>query len=99
MLTTSDEVDVTNNSNQTITLPKLCALSRDDSSCSSCSTSMPAEFNSLDEWLDAYALADHIRSPNNPAKRRRIDHDDRDMRPMAFIRLNTSLGKPKPVTI
>ena len=100
MSITSDEVDVTNNSSQTIALPELYAFSNEDtSSSSSSSTSLPTEFDSLDEWLDAYALADHIRSPNNPAKRRRIDYDDRDMRPMAFVRLNTSLGKPKPVTI
>ena len=82
-----------------IALPELYTLSDDDSSCASSSTVEPTEFTSLDQWLDAFALADHIRSPDNPAKRRRVDYDERDMRPMAFVRLNTSLGKPKPVTI
>ena len=45
---------------------------------------------------EAYSLAQHIRSPN-PNKRQRTD--DSDFRPFAFVRLNTSLGKPKPKTI
>ena len=56
-------------------------------------------FNSLDQCLDANTLAEYIRGLNNPNKRRRIDDDEQDMRPVAFVRLNTSLGKPKPVTI
>ena len=45
---------------------------------------------------EAHSLAQHVRSPN-PNKRRRTD--DSDFRPFAFVRLNASLGKPKPKTI
>jgi hypothetical protein len=77
--------------------------SDEDSSCSTteCSTSSEEEdFDSLDECLEAYSLAEYIRSQNNPNKRQRVDdYVDKDMHPLAFVRFNTSLGKPKPVTI
>ena len=74
----------------------------DDVSCSStkCSSSADEEeFQSLDECLDAYSLAQYIRSQHNKNKRQRVSYTDEDLRPMAFVRLNTSLGKPSPVTI
>ena len=74
----------------------------DDVSCSStkCSSSADEEeFQSLDECLDAYSLAQYIRSQQNKNKRQRVSYTDEDLRPMAFVRLNTSLGKPSPVTI
>ena len=74
----------------------------DDASCSStqCSSSADEEeYNSLDECLDAYSLAQYIRSQHNRNKRQRVSYTDEDLRPMAFVRLNTSLGKPSPVTI
>jgi cytochrome c len=66
-----------------------------------CSTSSEEEdFDSLDKCLEAYSLAEYIRSQNNPNKRQQVDdYVDKDMRPLAFVRFNTSLGKPKPVTI
>jgi hypothetical protein len=66
-----------------------------------CSTSSKEEdFDSLDECLEAYLLAEYIRSPTNPNKRQRVhDYVDKDMCPLAFVHFNTSLGKPKPVTI
>ena len=82
-----------------ITLPELCVLDGiDDVSCSS-NDATPREYNSLDECLDAYTPADHIRSHNNRNKHQRVSYSDQDMRPLAFVRLNTRLGKPKPVTI
>ena len=83
-----------------ITTPELCAV--DDISCSStvCSSSADEEeFDSLDECLDAFTLAQYIRSQHNKNKRQRVSYTDEDLRPMAFVRLNTSLGKPTPVTI
>ena len=69
----------------------------DDSSCGSLP---PQQFESLDECLDAFGLVEYIRGQSNPAKRQRLQgHVRDDMRPMAFVRLNTRLGKPKPVTI
>ena len=56
-------------------------------------------FNSLDQCIDAYTLAEYIQSLNNPNKHRRFNDDEQDMRPVAFVRPNTSLGKPKPVII
>ena len=68
---TSEEVDSSVTSSQTITnktvasndpfaeLPDLFAYNEDDDSCSSCSTSVPTEFDSsLDQCLDVFALAD-----------------------------------------
>ena len=56
------------------------------------------EYNSLDECLDAYSLAEYIRSQGN-TKRQRVGNMDKDLRPLAFVRFNTRLGKAKPVTI
>ena len=51
---------------------------------------------SLDEVL---ALSHRIPSPDgSPSKKRRTGYADKDMRPMAFARVNTRRGKPKPVT-
>ena len=82
------------------TTPDLYAV--DDMSCSStvCSSSVDEEeYKSLDECLDAYSLAQYIQSQHNKNKRQRVSYTDEDLRPMAFMRLNTSLGKPTPVTI
>ena len=49
--------------------------------------------------LDAYSLGEYIQGQTNSNKRQRVGHSQRDMRPLAFVRLNTSLGKPKPVTV
>ena len=58
------------------------------------------EFNSLDECLDAHSLAEYIHSQGNSAKRQKVGLDPkRDLRPMAFVHLNTRLGKAKPITI
>ena len=81
-----------------ITTPEVFAV--DDMSCSSteCSSSVDKEeYKSLDECLDAHSLAQYIRSQNN--KRQRVSYTNEDLRPVAFVRLNTSLGKPTPVTI
>jgi hypothetical protein len=90
-------------------LDKLLDMSNDsnssdkDSSC--CSTTSLAsskgeDFDSLDECLEAYSLAKYIQSQHNKNKRQQVDdYVDQDMRPLAFVRFNTSLGKPKPVTI
>ena len=83
-----------------MTTPDLYAV--DDMSCSStiCSSSVDEdEFDSLDECLDAFTLAQYIRSQHNANKRQRVSYANKDLRPMAFVRLNTSLGKPTPVTI
>jgi Aspartyl protease len=58
------------------------------------------EFDSLDECLEAYSLAEYIQSQHNKNKLLQVDdYVDQDMRPLAFVCFNTSLGKPKLVTI
>ena len=49
----------------------------------------PKQFSSLDECLDSYLLAEYIRGQTNQSKWRQIGVIDRDMRPVAFIRMNT----------
>ena len=87
--------------------PELFALD-DESSCeSTCSLTRSAgsidttEYDSLDQCLDAHSLARSIQSLKVPDtnKRQRVGIAPSDLRPMAFVRLNTRLGKPKPVTI
>ena len=83
-----------------MTTPELFDI--DDLLCSStvCSSSADEDkFDNLDECLDAFTLAQYIRSQHNANKRQQVSYTDKDLRPMAFVRLNTSLGKPTPVTI
>jgi hypothetical protein len=96
----SDEVENNSlNSNQTV--EELFAL--DEVSCSSteCSSSSEEEeYDSLDECLDAYSLAEYIRSQSNCNKQQQTRYVNKDMRLLvAFVRFNTKLGKPAPVTI
>jgi hypothetical protein len=95
----SDKVENNSfSSNQAV--EELFAL--DDVSCSSpeCSSSSEEEeYDSLDECLDAYGLAEYIWSQSNRNKRQRTGYVDKDMRPLAFVCFNTKLGKPAPVTI
>ena len=71
----------------------------DSMSVSSSSTISREEYNSLDVCLDqsyqteVHSLASLIQS--RQPKRQKSE----DLRPMAFVRFNTSLGKPKPVTL
>ena len=111
----SDELDSLNSSSdQTITSPELFAWddyscsSTSGTSCSSSDDNSSSDdeddkFDNLDECIDksyeAYSLGDFIRSQSNPNKRRRTNFVDEDLRPVAFVRLNTSLGKPELVTI
>ena len=84
------------------TPPELYAIDDDSiSTSSSDSSSEEAEFESLDECLEAYSLAAYIHGWNNKNKRQRVNDyvEDKDMRPLAFVCFNTRLGKPKPVTI
>ena len=71
----------------------------DSMSVSSSSTISREEYNSLDVCLDqsyqteVHSLASLIQS--RQPKRQKSE----DLRPMAFVRFNTSLRKPKPVTL
>ena len=67
-----------------------------EANCDDTSTFDLFAYDSLDSCLENYSLA-YIRS--QPNKRRKLDHTQKDMRPLAFVRFNTSLGKAKPVTI
>ena len=67
------------------------SVSSDDSSCAS------REHTSLNTCLDACALAECIQSQRN--KQRRMGHSEKDLRPVTFVRFNTRLGKPKPITV
>ena len=78
-------------------------MSSDSSITSTSSSEDEEEFDSLDECLneglEAYSLGEYIRSQANPNKRQRVTYVDEDLRPMAFARLNVSLGKPELTVI
>ena len=80
---------------------ELFALEDDSTCCSTDSDSSDEDtvYDSLDECLDAYNLAEYIRSQNNPAKRQHIGYADKDLRPAVFVRLNIGLGTPEAKTI
>ena len=64
------------------------------------STGAENRYDSLDEVIDeatrkeAFSIASLVRGQPQKKKVKR-----KDLRPIAFVRLNTSLGKPKPVMI
>jgi len=73
--------------------------STNDNDSSSMSSSSTKNFETLDDCinqsceLETMLLANLIKG--RPIKRSKTA----DLRPIAFVRFNTSLGKPKPVTI
>ena len=95
----SDESHVPNLISNQKVIEQLFALDDDDSCSDTASLTTCDEFDSLDACLDAYNLGTYIRSQTNPNKRQRVGPVPADMRPLAFARLNTSLGKPEPKTI
>ena len=77
--------------------PDLCAVDSDLSNMSS-NSSLTTPFSSLDQCLDACTVAQLIHG--HRSKRQRTGYiDERDKRPIAFVRLNTRRGKAKPVTV
>ena len=104
-------MEVVNNhsSNETsahTTLPDLCMLSDIDSDSSVTSLGSDAtqsnptqdRYESLDSCIDACTVAQLVQG--HQSKRRKTEIDpQRDLRPVAFVRLNTRRGKAKPTTI
>ncbi len=94
-------------SSQTGTLPTLDMFaldSDDDSSINSEQTAVRCDrdrYSSLDACLchslesDCMPVTSLIRGLSSPKKRLKTVH----LRPVAYVRFNTSLGKPKPVTL
>ena len=78
-------------------MPEVFSVDDDDSSSDESSTCSEENYDSLDACLDAYHTHEYVQSQEN--KRRRVGTCDRDLRPMTFVRFNTSKGKPKPVTV
>ena len=69
------------------------SLIDDDSSVASSNT----EFSSLDQALDSCTATMTVRG--HPSKKQRTGNHPTDLRPIAFIRFNTRVGKPKPVML
>ena len=69
----------------------------DLSNCSS--TCAMTEVSSIDDLLDANAIAMSVRGHPNPKKKQRTGNHESDLRPIAFVRFNTRVGKSKPVTL
>ena len=72
-----------------------------DESDDDSSNSDMSDFLALDDCIDSslqaesFSLANLIHGRNKPVKRQKTV----DLKPIAFVRFNTRLGKPKPVTI
>ena len=69
----------------------------DTSSLSSSDSTESETHDNLDECIDACTVAQIVHGQNT--KCARTDSVDKDLRPIAFVRFNTSRGKMKPVTI
>jgi Retroviral aspartyl protease len=57
------------------------------------------ELSSIDDLLDANAIAMSVRGHPNPKKKQRTGNHESDLRPIAFVRFNTRAGKAKPVIV
>jgi hypothetical protein len=57
------------------------------------------KLSSIDDSLDANAIAMSVRGDPNPRKKQRTGNHESDLRPIAFVRFNTRVGKSKPVTV
>ena len=95
----SEESTVISNLNNTQTssavYPDLFALDSDESS-SSTTSSVTSDYSTLDACIDACSIATIVHG--HKSKRRRTDILDKDLRPITFVRFNTSRGKMKPIT-
>ena len=86
-------------SEETSSLPPLdCCAFDDDSSTSSYSID-DYEFSNLDECLDAFSIAGLVRGRKRKQQRLEEEEQNIDRRPIAFVRFNSRVGKPKPVTL
>ncbi len=84
-------------------IPELCALDADDTSSCSEDSYLDRRYNDIDRCIDdsqrkgLCSIASLVRGQRNdqPAKKQKKKH----VKPLAHVRFNTGLGKPKPVTL
>jgi Retroviral aspartyl protease len=57
------------------------------------------EVSSINNLLDANAIAMSVRGHPNPKKKQRTRNHESDLQPVAFVRFNTRVGKSKPITL
>ena len=88
--------NLNNNQTSSAVYPDLFALDSDESSLSTTS-SVTSDYSTLDACIDACSIATIVHG--HKSKRRRTDVLDKDLRPITFVRFNTSRGKMKPITI
>ena len=88
--------NLSNDKTSSVALHDLLAFDSDESSTDS-DSSHDTSFSNLDECIDACTIANIVHG--HKSKRQRTDVLDKDLRPITFVRFNTSQGKMKPVTI
>ena len=98
-----ETVDDNSSSNDvTPDLADLYSIDSDDDSTICLNSSVASDeadyYDNLDECIDACAVSQLVHGQRS-SKRSRTDVLEKDLRPIAFIRFNTSRGKMKPVTI
>ena len=87
-----DSDEVSHSSKDSLPYSDDSSTSSDDSSLAS----IPSP-SSLDEFLELHTATQAVRG--HPSKKRRIGNHAVDLRPIAFVRFNTRVGKPKPVML
>ena len=88
--------NLSNDKTSSVALHDLLAFDSDESSTDS-DSSHDTSFSNLDECIDACTIANIVHG--HKSKRQRTDVLEKDLRPITFVRFNTSQGKMKPVTI
>jgi hypothetical protein len=93
----SDDSVTSDSSDEVSTDTNSFIINDDFSNCSS--TCAMTELSSIDDLLDANAIAMSVQGHPNPKKKQRAGNHESDLRPIAFVRFNTRVGKSKPVTV
>jgi Reverse transcriptase (RNA-dependent DNA polymerase) len=93
----SDDSVTSDSSDEVSTDTNSFIIDDDFSNCSS--TCAMTELPSIDDLLDANAIAMSVRGHPNPKKKQQTRNHESDLRPIAFIRFNTRVGKAKRVMV
>jgi hypothetical protein len=93
----SDDSVTSDSSDEVSTDTNGFIIDDDFSNCSS--TCAMTEMSSIDDLLDANAIAMSVGGQPNPKKKQRTRNHESDLGPIAFVWFNTRVGKSKPVLV
>jgi hypothetical protein len=93
----SDDSETSVSSDKVSTDTNSFIIDDDFSNCSS--TCAMTELSSIDDLLEANAIAMSVPGHPNPKKKQQTGNHESDLPPIAFVQFKTRVGKAKPVMV